>query len=1143
LTRHLLRLAAAPVLLALSAGLIAVGSTGKDAPADSAEGPDRDRLAAAYFALPLSFEANPGRYDFASRGAGYSLLVSASEAALGLATDDGGQAGLRMRLMGADPRAQAGGLEKLTGKVNYFVGEDRRRWRTGIETYRRVGFDDVYDGVDVAYYGNQHRLEYDFEVSPGADPAQIELRFTGTNEIEVTDRGDLVLRTAAGVVRQLAPIAYQRDKDTRSKVDSRYVLDGEDTVRFALGEYDPRRELVIDPVLEYSTYLGGGDQEFADDIAVDSTGHAYVVGRTSSSGIGGSAPVFPTTTGALDTSYNGNVDAFVTKFNPSGSQLVYSTFLGAGQEDIGEGIAVDSSDNAYITGRTTSSTFPTFGTGADATYGGSRDAFVTKLNPAGSALVYSTFLGGAQEDFGEDVAVDGSGSAYVSGTTKSESTVAASDRFPTTTNAFDTSFAGGFEAFMSKYNAGPTLAYSTYLGNTGDDFGEGIAVDASGNAYVTGITKSQSPSFPTTAGAFDTSHAGGEEVFVTKINPSPSTPLVYSTFLGGGGDDGGKDVAVDASGNAYVTGYASPSGFPTTAGSFDTSHNGNKDGFVTKLNPAGTAPLVYSGFLGHGSDDFGEGIALDSLGNAYVTGRTLSSSFPTTPGTFDTSYNNNGDAFLTRVNTAGSALADSTFLGGGGNDLGEGIAVDSLGCPYVTGQTFSTNYPTTQGAFDTTYITSDDGDAFVTKFCDGATKTGTKFEDLDGDGVRDTGEPGLPGWTIRAYRDTNNDDQLSTNETSVAASAVTDSSGNYSLSLSPGHYVVCEVLQTDWSQTAPSNTKCQNGVADLGPGGHDESLISGQSVSGNDFGNFELATTAGTKWHDHDGDGTRDQDDEGLSGWRIYVDLDDDGVYDDGSGSDPAEPSDLTDSNGAYLITGIPAGSYKVREVLQSGWSCTSPDPCHHQESFASGSEPGGNDFGNFELAQKSGTKFEDQDGDGARDPGEPGLSGWQIYVDYNDNSSRDQGEPDATTGQDGSYTISGIDAGDYKVRETQQSGWNCTHPSPNCFHQETFASGDHHQGNDFGNRRTPAPEGGGQPPPTQPEGEVQPEREVGQERAQSEPEADRGDVGEETERSRRRRSRDLPFTGVVLAGLALAGLLLTAGGVALRRRARSRDE
>jgi hypothetical protein len=367
---------------------------------------------------------------------------------------------------------------------------------------------------------------------------------------------------------------------------------------------------------------------------------------------------------------------------------------------------VDGNGRAYVTGQTDSSDFPTTTGAFDRTYNDGGDIFVTKLNASGSALAYSTFLGGTSIEFSADIAVDGSGRAHVTGQTRSAD-------YPTTTGAFDRTFNGGIaDAFVTKLNAsGSALAYSTFLGGTEFDQGSGIAV-RDGSAYVTGETGSDepgNPDYPTTAGAFDRTFNGGDiDAFVTKLNASGSA-LAYSTYLGGTNDDVGHDIAV-RDGRAYVTGYTFSTDYPTTTGAFDRTHNGFIDAFVTKLNASGSA-LAYSTYLGGTNQDQGEGIAVDGSGRAYLTGFTASSDYPTTSGAFDTTLDG-FDAFVTKLNASGSKLAYSTFLGGTDQDQGQGIAVDGSGRAYVTGDTSSPDYPTTSGAFDTTY---NGGDAFVTK--------------------------------------------------------------------------------------------------------------------------------------------------------------------------------------------------------------------------------------------------------------------------------------------------------------------------------------------------------------------------------------------------------------------------------------------
>ena len=436
-----------------------------------------------------------------------------------------------MQLVGANATARPEGRDELPGKVNHFIGNDPKRWSRGVPTYAQVRYQDVYAGIDLVYYGNQRELEYDFVVAPGANPDTIALTFEGADALEVDAAGNLVLHTGADRILQRAPRVYQDIDGVRKAVPSRYALQDatadRQQVRFDVGGYDRRHPLVIDPVLAYSTYLGGLSTDDAIGIAVDSAGSAYVTGDTASIG-------FPTTSDAFDTTLGGSgtYDAFVTKLDANGAGVVYSTFLGGSSHDTGLGIAVDSSGCAYVAGYTASANFPTTPGAFDGTYGGGTyDAFVTKLDPGGAALLYSTYLGGGQGvsqnagfDVASGIAVDHAGNAFVTGLTYSSD-------FPITPGAFDTTFAGG-DVFVTKLLAsGSALAYSTYLGGSANDAGNGIAVDSAGSAYVTGSTASSN--FPTTPGAFDVTRGGGIfDAFVTKLAASGAA-LVYSTYLGG----------------------------------------------------------------------------------------------------------------------------------------------------------------------------------------------------------------------------------------------------------------------------------------------------------------------------------------------------------------------------------------------------------------------------------------------------------------------------------------------------------------------------------------------------------------------------------------------------------------------------------
>jgi beta-propeller repeat-containing protein len=671
--------------------------------------PTQFRPAAVNDALPLNFELNQGqtheRVKFLARSGGYVVFLTATEAVMALdnpaahrkrkedldARDEAKarppRSIVRMKLEGANRAPQIEGLDQLPARSNYFTGADPTAWRTNVPNYARVRYAQVYPGIDMVYYGNGRRLEYDFIVAPGSDPQLIELAFGGIQDFEINHMGDVVLHTQQGNILQRRPTAYQEVDGVKEQVEIDYVAKNRHCVGFQLGAYDQSKPLIIDPVLIYSTYLGGSgfDQGYA--IAVDSLGNSYVTGQTA-------AIDFPTTSGAFQTEYGGG-DAFIAKLNPSGSALVYSTYLSGAS---GNGIAVDSTGNAYITGDAGPLSFPTTA-GAFTTTPVGYDAFVTKLNPAGSALVYSARFGGNLDDFSRGIALDVSGNAYITGWTVCRTAICT---FPTV-NAFQPNFAGGNnDAFVTKIDSsGSSLLYSTYLGggkviNGTEDWGEAIAVDSAGSAYVTGYT--YSPDFPVTIGALDTSRAG-LDAFVTKFTPD-GTALVYSTFLGGAGREQGQGIAVDANGNAYVTGitesFDSPftsayEGFPVTGGAFQT--RGSFDAFVSKLNPKGSA-LVYSTYLGGSADvDRGWAIALDDAGNACVTGDTASTNFPVTNAIQATLGGGPTDAFVTKLNASGSGLIYSTFLGGSLTDEGRGIASKGSDV-FVTGDTSSFNFPT-----------------------------------------------------------------------------------------------------------------------------------------------------------------------------------------------------------------------------------------------------------------------------------------------------------------------------------------------------------------------------------------------------------------------------------------------------------------
>ncbi len=587
---------------------------------------------------------------------------------------------IRLFPVNANTNPKMTSSEALESRVNYFMGKDPAQWQRNLSTYRSVMYQDVYKGVDMKFYGNNRQLEYDIIVSPGADPSTISLAYEGVEDLNITEDGSLEILLKQGKLVQKKPYIYQEIAGKRVEIDGVFkILKGHPTdsesafvYGFEVAAYNKSLPLTIDPVIDYSTYLGGASDDLGHRIVVDAAGNTYVTGITASSDFPTTAPI----QGAL----GGGNDIFVAKINAAGTAFVYTTYLGGSGNDTPWGIDVDSAGSVYITGETLSPNFPVMNP-IQASLKGGIETFVTKINAAGSALDYSTFLGDKSSDSARDIAVDASGNAYIVGGTNSSN-------FPTST-PIQGSRAGFFDAFVSKINAaGSALLYSTYVGGEGNDFGYGIAVDDGGNAFITGKTNSYA--FPTVSPFQSDFALGLSDAFVTKINAS-GTAYDYSTYLGGAATDEGKDIALDAAGNAYITGHTHSVNFPTS--SPIQGKNPFRDLFVTKMNVTGTA-LVYSTYLGGNGNDIGHGIAVDPSGNAYIIGETASTDFPTAQSIQAGHAGGSTDVFISVINDIGSSLAFSTYLGGGGTDIGYGIALDASGSIYVTGNTRSSNFPT-----------------------------------------------------------------------------------------------------------------------------------------------------------------------------------------------------------------------------------------------------------------------------------------------------------------------------------------------------------------------------------------------------------------------------------------------------------------
>lgn len=624
--------------------------------------------------LPLFFFGNPGLAN-----SGIRFIVETPELRAGFRSDSvvfqlpGMQA--QLRFVNASRKTRIEPLEPSGAKANFMIGADAAKWSTGVATYRKIVYRDLYPGIDMNFGGNTRRVKSEFIVGPGADANQIRLEYSGVDDVRIDSNGELIVSTNGGQLRESAPLIFQDTLHGRAQVDGHYRMLPDRTVGFEIGAYDHSMPLVIDPTISYSTYLGGTGLGSVTGVAVDASGNAYVTGWTE-------ALNFPIV-GAAQVASGGGVDAFIVKLNAAGNAIVYATYIGGTGDDRAAAIAVDAAGEAYVTGSTASSNFPKVSS-LRSTLGGGRDAFVVKLNAAGNTLLFSTLLGGTSNDWGNAIALDPSGNVFVAGDTLSTD-------FPTSTPA-QAANGGLQDAFVTKLSASGALVFSTYLGGAQNEHAGGIAVGAGGVVYVAGGTFSTN--FPVVS-ALQGTNGGGEDAFVTKIAAAGNS-FVYSTYLGGTGGtvaspEQANGIAVDASGNVYVAGATNSSNFPVKTGAFQGTFGGIQDAFLTKINATGSA-LAYSTYLGGSSFDWANGVAVDASGNAYVAGYTSSYDWPVSSAV-QAVFRGMYDGFVTEVNAAGSGLIFSTYFGGTGSDQANAIALDPNNSIFIGGQTASLDMP------------------------------------------------------------------------------------------------------------------------------------------------------------------------------------------------------------------------------------------------------------------------------------------------------------------------------------------------------------------------------------------------------------------------------------------------------------------
>ncbi len=587
------------------------------------------------------------------------------------------------------------GKSRCGWNSNYFLGNDENGWRTNVPNFEEVIYEDLWNGIDLIYRLKDGSIKYDLVIDAGADPEQICFGISGHESLDISPNGDLLIGTEMGMVMDKGLVAFNGN-DEAITIPCEFEIMDQNTIMFDVGQYDNNELLIIDPVMDFSTFVGGSGQDNTHDLATDPSGNIYVMGYTSATG-------FPITTGAYDTTYNGKDDTFIYKMDRNGTSLLYSTYIGGSGGDYGNSITLDDNGNLYLVGDSWSTNFPTTSGAYDTTHNGLHDAIVTKFNSTGSGLIFSTYIGGSVNDMGFGINLDDANNIYISG--------AGGPGYPTTTGAYDTSHNGNWDAIITKLSSnGTTLDYSSFIGGSDADGCNGIALD-SGNTIVTDCF-SKSNDFPTTSGAYDSTFNGMQDIVIVKMNLTNGS-LVYSSYVGGSAYDIAVGIVFDQSGDVLFYGYSNSTNYPATSTSYDYTSNGNRDVIITRIDLV-TSTLLNSTYIGGSADDSAYDLLVDEDGTLYLAGKTRSSNFPVTNGAYDTSHNGQDDIFLSRLDKYLSIVEYSTFIGGSSWDSGIGVKIGKTDSIVIAGAVSSSNFPVTSGSYDTSH--NGNYDTSVTSF-------------------------------------------------------------------------------------------------------------------------------------------------------------------------------------------------------------------------------------------------------------------------------------------------------------------------------------------------------------------------------------------------------------------------------------------